>query len=1742
MKAKTKLYKLLSLLLCCVMLVGLLPTTAFADYETGMECPDCGHYHWDTYMCFCGYCSEECTNATCWAENHCVRCGTCHEVTAYCAECGWCQECMEEEGHCLDCYKCVDSDDDLCQTCGKCEDCVGWLCMDCGQCDECTDDGEFHCEECGGCYETNGHNHGTHCADCCEICDQCGECIILNETEFCYECGLCEACCEENRDASDCSCGEYCVESVEFEEHFCEFCGNCFDDVDQCELCYLCVECCADNSDCSDGMCVEDSDYEEHFCEDCGSCFHDADQCETCADEGELRCVFCCESLASSYGCSCGEYCVESVEFKEHLDTVHSEDGEIGAHDPKPQNVWSMDGTDHWHGCRLCNEDAHITDKANHTYDKYGVCTVCGFKQGAAVFITHQPKDTYAKVTDINAGESDPLHSQNNKVSFKVSAYGEGLRYQWYRVAGTGAPVALTTSDPRVPSYGEGATTDKVTVSVPGDACTTVYTYYCVVTDKDGHTAESIHARIKAGHVYSRCQNVATGTEKTIYIQSGETYVTKKYQDSEGHFWSCCGEEDFGDGVTDFGNTRTKAPVNHSYGNQELIQATIYSDYAQAGKFSTYYRYTCSDCGHQIYVEKHTHNFECPVPGTEENNKYLEEHCTALTHPLVCTVGGCIETRTEQHRWEPWRIADYPTAEGPGHMRRECLDCQYPQDKEWTDKNGDPVQWTTANMLVTAVHGTVNRSMAAPGDKLTLTPEQIDGQKCTGWTADYTDYSGETRVTKTVSVTVTQNSDGTWSCTVPTFAAMDVNGGGQLGFEAQFAACSHTGGTKTEGAREPVCTRNGYTGDKVCVDCGQILTVGDPIPGGTEHTGTLTLVPGTEVKADCTHRGYTGDFKCSACGGIVAGERTGYDHSTEGYDLVGYVAPTCTTEGYSGDEVCSNCRKVVSHGKNLPAAHGKTETVNFLSPTCTASGYSGDKVCKICGETVEWGKTTPPRGHNWNTGTVTKQPTETERGERLLTCLTCSETKIEYNPRLSVSDELITRVSASVQRPIMGETPAEAVSSKPEQYTVIRTVWVGGTPVVFQPDTQYKVRITLKANDGYRFPAVGDSFQGYVNGNTATIGDRSTDQVTIEYTFPKTMLADHVHEFNKEMTDPEALAREADCTSNALYYYSCECGKIGTAETAGTFEYEDSALGHDWSKEWSTDADNHWHVCTRCSAIDSDTKAAHDFGDDDICDTCKYNREPSVADITAANVTVTAPTKGGTPVGAATTDTQYTVANTVWEPANNPFAPNTVYSVLVTLEAKEGYQFTASTVFKINDSTATVVTQSAEEAKISFTFPATEAETSLKWIPVPAAKTGLTYTGSELTGVKAGTGYTLTGNTATDAGSYTAVATLSSGYMWSDGTSEDKSIPWSIAKAMQAAPTGLTGIAPTEGNSDGKITGVTEQMEYRAEDASVYTLCFGTEITGLAAGNYFVRYKEDANHFASADTLVSVGSTATADVFTITFDANGGEGSMSAESVPAGTNYVLPACGFTAPDGKEFDKWQIGETDYAVGATYTVNDNTTIKAVWKNKTAPTTTYTVSFAAGDGTGSMSAQTVNAGTEYELPACGFTAPANKEFRAWSIGGTEHAPGDKFTVNADTTVTAVWKDKPVEITSFEITFNANGGSVTTTSATTGADGKLATLPTPTRSGYRFNGWYTAASGGTKVTTSYQFTADTTVYAHWTKKTPSGPSGSGSNSGTTIIQSAKTADIGVMIYGMTALLSLTGGAWVVNKKRKGK
>lgn len=74
------------------------------------------------------------------------------------------------------------------------------------------------------------------------------------------------------------------------------------------------------------------------------------------------------------------------------------------------------------------------------------------------------------------------------------------------------------------------------------------------------------------------------------------------------------------------------------------------------------------------------------------------------------------------------------------------------------------------------------------------------------------------------------------------------------------------------------------------------------------------------------------------------------------------------------------------------------------------------------------------------------------------------------------------------------------------------------------------------------------------------------------------------------------------------------------------------------------------------------------------------------------------------------------------------------------------------------------------------------------------------------------------------------------------------------------------------------------------------------------------------------------------------------------------------------------------------------------------------------------------------------------------------------------------------PPAPTEYTITFNGNGGTPSAGTMST-AGGKLTSLPTATRSGsYSFDGWYTAASGGTQITTAYAFSANTTVYAHWT------------------------------------------------------
>ena len=125
-------------------------------------------------------------------------------------------------------------------------------------------------------------------------------------------------------------------------------------------------------------------------------------------------------------------------------------------------------------------------------------------------------------------------------------------------------------------------------------------------------------------------------------------------------------------------------------------------------------------------------------------------------------------------------------------------------------------------------------------------------------------------------------------------------------------------------------------------------------------------------------------------------------------------------------------------------------------------------------------------------------------------------------------------------------------------------------------------------------------------------------------------------------------------------------------------------------------------------------------------------------------------------------------------------------------------------------------------------------------------------------------------------------------------------------------------------------------------------------------------------------------------------------------------------------------------------------------------------------------------VKNGSEFTAPASdGLTRPdgnTGRYFMWLGSNGKLYAPGESVPAVV-TTLTAQWTAP-----TYTVKLNANGGSVSPASVTTGADGKLASLPTPTRSSYSFNGWYTEKNGGTKVTTDTVFHAKTTVYAHWT------------------------------------------------------
>ena len=231
--------------------------------------------------------------------------------------------------------------------------------------------------------------------------------------------------------------------------------------------------------------------------------------------------------------------------------------------------------------------------------------------------------------------------------------------------------------------------------------------------------------------------------------------------------------------------------------------------------------------------------------------------------------------------------------------------------------------------------------------------------------------------------------------------------------------------------------------------------------------------------------------------------------------------------------------------------------------------------------------------------------------------------------------------------------------------------------------------------------------------------------------------------------------------------------------------------------------------------------------------------------------------------------------------------------------------------------------------------------------------------------------------------------------------------------------------------------GATEGTYFTAARASDWTGGTVSKVDGwdvLTLDNRDVKevtYKYDTGNAKIGKVAFTLKTEVPAKYITISFDPNGGTGTMKPMRVKAGVGYTLPECTFTPPEGKEFAGWlAVNGNVYPAGHDVFSTYDQSLKATWKDKEV--TEVTISFDPNGGTGTMQPMKVKSGEEFELPKCTFTPPEGKEFAGWlAVNGYVHPAGEVVTSSIDQSLKATWKDK--EAAEVTISFDPNGGTGT-------------------------------------------------------------------------------------------------------------
>lgn len=232
----------------------------------------------------------------------------------------------------------------------------------------------------------------------------------------------------------------------------------------------------------------------------------------------------------------------------------------------------------------------------------------------------------------------------------------------------------------------------------------------------------------------------------------------------------------------------------------------------------------------------------------------------------------------------------------------------------------------------------------------------------------------------------------------------------------------------------------------------------------------------------------------------------------------------------------------------------------------------------------------------------------------------------------------------------------------------------------------------------------------------------------------------------------------------------------------------------------------------------------------------------------------------------------------------------------------------------------------------------------------------------------------------------------------------DVSWKFTIAKAEQSAPAAslFTTVAPTsETSTDGKITGITAEMEYLKVGDSAWTSGTGSDVTGLSSGRYQIRFKETDNYNAGEVVEVQVPESGVSS-YNLTVIGGTGEGVFI-----QGASVTITA---NAPaTGKRFSGWTIE----GISGLDTTKTSLTFNMPAGNVTATANyediEYTITVNGGTGGG-----TYKQGESVTVTA---EDKEGKEFVGWQDASGKTVSTQKeytFEVKGEMVLTAVYQDK--------------------------------------------------------------------------------------------------------------------------------